>query len=67
MKHQPKEIIVYQTKRMTVVRLAFRDFVLYVDGELISFHDTQDKAEHTGAVILEEQAHDIAIRVAHAV
>ncbi len=63
---QPKEIVVYRTERMTVVRLAFRDFVLYVDGELISFHDTQAKAEHNGAVILHEEAETIALRMARA-
>ena len=60
MKQQPKEIVVYQTERMQVVRLAFREFCLFVDGELVSFHDEQFKAEHNGAMILEEQANDIA-------
>lgn len=60
MKHQPKEIVVYQTERMQVVRLDFREFCLFVDGELVSFHDEQFKAEHEGAVILEEQARDMA-------
>lgn len=64
MKHrEPKDIIVYQTDRITVVRLAFRDFALYVDQELVSFHDEQFKAEHTGAVILEEWARDEQIRM----
>jgi len=60
MKQQPKEIIVYQTERMTVVRLAFREYCLFVDNELVSFHEEQHEAEHNGAVILEEQARDTA-------
>lgn len=63
---QPKEIVVYHTERMQVVRLGFRDFALFVNSELVSFHDEQFKAEHEGAVILEEQAHDIVIRMAAA-
>ena len=60
MKHQPEPRTVYKTERMEVIRNGFRDFSLYIDGELVSFHQEQFEAEHEGAVILEEMANDLA-------
>lgn len=58
MKHLPKPTIVYQTERITVTRLAFREYMLHVDGELVSFHEEQFQAEHAAAMRLEEEMRD---------
>jgi len=62
MKQRNQEpIVVYKTERITVVRNAFRDFSVYVDGELIAFRGTQIEAEHEGAMWLAEEMRKVQV------
>lgn len=64
MKKQFGPITVYRSERIEVIRHGYGDYELYVDGEFVGGFYTANEAEHEGAVMLEEQARDLAAGLA---
>ena len=57
---EPRKVYESAEGRVAVWRNGPADYALWFDGELHSFHRSQDVAEHEGAMLLHEQMEGMA-------